>query len=102
MVLGLVSQLCEQADGEIDEAVNLMSGNPFHDEWWTRRIAADLESTEGPASFKDLEGNRSAVIVEMAFWAGWLKGEFDTLRMLNETLRVMGEVLNKQTPSKGE
>jgi len=98
MVLVLVGQLHEQADGEIDEAVNLMYSNPLHDEWWARRIAADLESTEGPASFKDLEGNTPAVIVEMAFWAGWLKGEFDTLGMLNETLRV----LNKQTPSKGE
>jgi hypothetical protein len=103
IALGLVSQLHEQVDRELDEAVNLMSGNLFRDEWWANRIAANLESSEGPAtSFKDIEGNRSAVIVEMAFWAGWLKGEFDTLGMLNKTLKVMGEVLNKQTPYQGE
>jgi hypothetical protein len=102
MVLALVDSLREQTDRELDEAVNLMSGNLLHDEWWARRIAADLESTEGPASFEELRGNTPAVIVEMAFWAGWLKGGFDSLQMLNEALKVMGEVLNKQNPSKGE
>jgi hypothetical protein len=98
MVLALVGSLREGADGEIDEALNMMSNHGISDLWWARRIAADLESTEGPVSYKDIEGNGSAVIVEIAFWAGWLRGQLDTLDLLDKSLGALSDLLTQQTP----
>lgn len=88
-LVSMISSWLAEVEGEVTEAVGILSESDGSGQWWAERIRRRLLEDSPPDPSMVKSDDQPATLIEIAFWSGWLRGELDTLRRCSLTLQTV-------------
>lgn len=88
-LLSMISSWLEEVEGEVKEAVGILSESDGSGQWWAQRIRRRLLDDSPPDPLLAQSDDQPATLIEIAFWSGWLRGELETLRRCSMTVETV-------------
>lgn len=92
----MISSWLSEVEGEVREAVGILSESGGSGQWWAERIRRRLQDDSPPDPSMVQSDDQPTTLIEIAFWSGWLRGELETLRRCNTTLESVASLHSNQ------